>query len=143
MVPLALYSKHKEDQIPPTLVYKLISIIIPAYNEEKVIARTIESTMEIDYPHKEIIVVDDGSKDNTLLIAKRYQSDMVKVLHKENGGKASALNYGLTFARGEYIAVLDADTIAGKNSLKEVAKIFADNENIAAVDSLLFLLQYL
>jgi len=133
MVPLALYSKHREDQIPPTLERKFISIIIPAYNEEKVIAKTIESTIEIDYPQKEIIVVDDGSKDNTLLIAKSYEQDMVKVLHKENGGKASALNYGLTFARGEIIAVLDADTIAGKNSLKEIAKIFADDENIAAV----------
>jgi len=133
MVPLSLYSKHKEDQTPPTLEHKFISIIIPAYNEEKVIARTIESTMEIDYPQKEIIVVDDGSKDNTLRIAKSYEQDMVKVLHKENGGKASALNYGLTFARGEFIAVLDADTIVGKNSLKEIAKIFAHEKHIAAV----------
>jgi len=133
MVPLALYSKHREEQIPPTLEHKFISIIIPAYNEEKVIAKTIESTMEIDYPQKEIIVVDDGSKDNTLRIAKTFEQDKVKVLHKENGGKASALNYGLTFARGEIITVLDADTIAGKSSLKEIAKIFADDENIAAV----------
>ena len=133
MVPLSLYSKYKEEQIPPTLEHKFISIIIPAYNEEKVIAKTIESTMEIDYPQKEIIVVDDGSKDNTLRIAKSYEQDKVKVLHKENGGKASALNYGLTFARGEIIAVLDADTIAGKSSLKEIAKIFANDENVAAV----------
>jgi len=133
MVPLALYSKHREDQIPPVLEHKFISVIIPAYNEERVIAKTIESAMEIDYPQKEIIVVDDGSKDNTLRIAKSYEQDMVKVLHKENGGKASALNYGLTFARGEIIAVLDADTIVGKSSLKEIAKIFADDENVAAV----------
>jgi len=133
MVPLSLYSKHKEDQTPPTLEHKFITIIIPAYNEEKVIARTIESTMEIDYPQKEVIVVDDGSKDNTLRIAKSYEQDGVKVLHKENGGKASALNYALTFARGEFIAVLDADTIVGKNSLKEIAKIFAHEKHIAAV----------
>ena len=133
MIPLALYSKYKEEQIPPTLEHKFISIIIPAYNEEKVIAQTIESTMEIDYPQKEIIVVDDGSKDNTLRIAKSYEQDKVKVLHKENGGKASALNYGLTFAKGEIIAVLDADTIVGKTSLKEIAKIFANDESVAAV----------
>jgi len=133
MVPLALYSKHREEQILPTLERKFVSVIIPAYNEEKVIAKTIESTLEIDYPQKEIIVVDDGSKDNTLRIAKSYEQDNVKVLHKENGGKASALNYGLTFARGEIIAVLDADTIVGRSSLKEVVKIFADDENIAAV----------
>jgi len=133
MVPLALYSKHREDQIPPTLEQKFITIVIPAYNEEKVIARTIESTIEIDYRQKEIIVVDDGSKDNTLRIAKSYEQKGIKVLHKENGGKASALNYAVTYARGEIIAVLDADTIAGKTSLKEVAKIFADDEHIAAV----------
>jgi len=133
MVPLALYSKNKEEQVPSAPGNPLISIIIPAYNEEKVIAKTIESLLEVDYPNKEIIVVDDGSKDNTLQIAKRYEQDKVKVLHKENGGKATALNYGLTFAKGEFVAILDADTIAGKNSLKAISDIFQDDENVAAV----------
>ncbi|KAG2476923.1 MAG: putative Hyaluronan synthase [Nitrosopumilales archaeon] len=133
MVPLALYSKNKEEQTPRPLQYPMISVIIPAYNEEKVIAKTIESVMEIDYPKKEIIVVDDGSKDKTLQIANEYKRDKVKVLHKENGGKASALNYAMAFANGEIIAVLDADTIAGKNSLKEIARIFGDDENVGAV----------
>lgn len=133
MVPLSLYSKYKEEQIRYPPHYPTISVIIPAYNEEKVIAKTIESILEVDYSKKEIIVVDDGSKDNTLRIAKRYEQDRVKVLHKENGGKATALNYGIAFAKGEIIAVLDADTIVGKTSLKEIAKIFADDENVAAV----------
>lgn len=133
MVPLALYSKNKEEQLLPPMRHPMISIIIPAYNEEKVIANTIESVLEIDYPKKEVIVVDDGSKDSTLQIAKRYERDNVKVLHKENGGKATALNYGIAFAKGEIIAVLDADTVAGRSSLKEVAKVFEDDSNIAAV----------
>ena len=133
MIPLSVYSKNKEDNLPTTPHTPLVSIIIPAYNEEKVIANTIESTLEINYPNKDIIVVDDGSKDNTLQIAKRYQDKGVKVLHKTNGGKASALNLALTFAKGELIAVLDADTLAGRNSLKEIVKVFENEEDIAAV----------
>ena len=124
MVPLALYSKNKEDSMKPAQRFPLISILIPAYNEEKVIGKTIESALEIDYPKKEVIIIDDGSTDKTLLIAKRFQRDNVKVLHKENSGKATALNYGINFAKGEILTILDADTIAGKNSLKEIVKVF-------------------
>ena len=124
MVPLALYSKNKEDSMKPAQRFPLISILIPAFNEEKVIGKTIESALEIDYPKKEVIIIDDGSTDKTLLIAKRFQRDNVKVLHKENGGKATALNYGINFVKGEILTILDADTIAGKNSLKEIVKVF-------------------
>ena len=133
MIPLALYSKNKEDHMKLPHKFPLISVLIPAYNEEKVIARTIESTLEIDYPKKEIIVIDDGSKDNTLLIAKQYEKKGIKVLHKENGGKASALNYGTSFARGEFLAILDADTIVGRSSLKESIKVFEDDSNVGGV----------
>jgi len=133
MIPLAVYSKNREDNLPTTPNTPLVTIVIPAYNEEKVIANTIESTLEINYPNKDIIVVDDGSKDNTLQIARIYQDRGVKVLHKTNGGKASALNLALTFARGELIAVLDADTLAGKNSLKEIVRVFENEKDIAAV----------
>jgi len=133
MIPLAVYSKNKESQVPTTPNTPIVSIIIPAYNEEKVIADTIESTLEIAYPKKDIIVVDDGSEDNTLQIAKRYEDEGVKVLHKENGGKATALNYALTFTKGEIVAVLDADTLASRNSLTEIVKIFENEKDIAAV----------
>ena len=133
MIPLAVYSKSKESLVPTTPATPLVTIIIPAYNEEKVIASTIESTLELVYPNKDIIVVDDGSKDNTLQIAKRYENEGVKVLHKENGGKATALNYALTFAKGEIIAVLDADTLASRNSITEIVKIFESEKDIAAV----------
>src|ERR1700687_2843232 len=99
-VPLAVYSKFKEDLKPEPSTYPTLSILVPAYNEEKVIARTIEGLLDTDYPDKEIIVIDDGSKDDTLKIANTYKNK-VKVLHKENGGKASALNHGIAFAKGE------------------------------------------
>lgn len=131
-VPLAVYSKHIEDMTPEPLRYPPLSVLVPAYNEEKVIARTIEGLINTDYPHKEIIVIDDGSKDGTLKIANRYKSE-VKVLHKENGGKASALNYGLAFANGEIIVIVDADTIIGRNALKQVIKGFEVDDKVAAV----------
>src|SRR2546428_3292246 len=131
-VPLAVYSKYKEDMIPDLVVYPSLSVLVPAYNEEKVIARTIEGLLETDYPDKEIIVIDDGSKDKTLEIANRYKSK-VKVLHKENGGKASALNYGITFAKGEIIVIVDADTIVGRNALKQLVKGFGKDEKVTVV----------
>ena len=131
-VPMAVVSKYREDTQEKVESYPKISIIIPAYNEEKVIARTIEGLLETKYPNKEIIFVDDGSTDGTLLIASRYK-DKIKVLHKENGGKATALNYGTVYATGEVIVIVDADTIIGRNSLKEIVKGFEINEHVAAV----------
>jgi len=131
-VPMAVFSKHREELQPELETYPDISIIIPAYNEEKVIVHTIEAILEAKYPKKEIIFVDDGSKDRTLDIALQYK-DKILVLHKENGGKASALNYGLVYAKGEIIVIVDADTIIGRNSLKEMVKGFHINEHVAAV----------
>jgi poly-beta-1,6 N-acetyl-D-glucosamine synthase len=131
-VPLAVYSKFREDMQPEPVTYPTLSVLVPAYNEEKVIARTIEGLLDANYPDKEIIVIDDGSKDGTLKIANRYKNK-VKVLHKENGGKASALNHGIAFAKGEIVAIVDADTIVGRNALKQLVKGFSTGKNVAAV----------
>jgi len=131
-VPMAVFSKHREELQPDVKSYPTISVIIPAYNEEKVIRHTIESLIETKYPKKEIIFVNDGSKDKTLDIASQYK-DKITVLSKENGGKASALNYGLVYAKGEIVVIVDADTIVGRNSLKEMVKGFEVNEHVAAV----------
>jgi len=130
-VPLAIRSSYRESMLKEPRFFPSMSIIIPAFNEEKVIGLTIEGLIHADYPNKEIIIVDDGSKDNTLSIAKRYKHQ-AKVLHKENGGKASALNFGLAFAKGEIIVIVDADTIVGNNSLKMLARGFEKRE-VAAV----------
>ncbi|RDJ30916.1 MAG: glycosyltransferase [Crenarchaeota archaeon] len=130
-VPLAIRSVHLESQMKDPDVFPLMSVLVPAYNEEKVIQLTIDSLLNADYPHKEIIVIDDGSTDKTLEIARLYK-DKVKVLHKENGGKASALNYGLVFSKGDIVVVVDADTVIGRQALKNIAKGFR-NENVAAV----------
>ena len=131
-VPMSVISKHKETMQPDLKNYPKVSIIIPAFNEEKVIKKTLDSMLETQYPRKEIIFVDDGSTDSTLEIARQYK-DKITVLHKPNGGKASALNYGLVYAKGEIIVVVDADTIIGRNSVKEIVKGFEVNEHVAAV----------
>ncbi|NNM02518.1 MAG: glycosyltransferase [Nitrosopumilus sp.] len=131
-VPMAVLSKYREDTQEEIKSYPKISIIIPAHNEEKVIQYTIEAMIETKYPKKEIIFVDDGSTDKTLTIANQFK-DKIKVLHKENGGKASALNYGIVYSTGEIIVIVDADTIIGRHSLKEIVKGFQVNEHVAAV----------
>jgi glycosyltransferase involved in cell wall biosynthesis len=131
-VPMSVISKHKENSQKELTHFPKVSVIIPAYNEEKVIQKTLDSMVETQYPRKEIIFVDDGSTDKTLEIAKKYKKE-VTILHKENGGKASALNYGLVYAKGEIIVVVDADTIIGRNSLKEIVKGFEVDPHVAAV----------
>ncbi len=117
---------------------KLISVIIPARNEEKTIGSCIESVLENNYPRKEIIVVDDGSEDNTYLIAKKYEeTGIVKVVRKEPSEyKASAVNYGLLFTRGEIVLSLDADTLISRDSLEWIARYFEDERLVAGSGNL-------
>ncbi|MEI7718285.1 MAG: glycosyltransferase [archaeon] len=116
-----------------------LTIIIPAYNEEKSIKRTIETALASDYPKNkfEIIVVDDGSKDNTLKIARSMQNKFVKVFTKVNGGKASALNLAISKARGEVIITMDADTFIEKNSAIEMIRYFKDREVMSVTPSII------
>ncbi len=132
-VPLAIYQKRQEiKHFNAPGYFPSLTVLIPAYNEEKVIRRTLESVLEASYPDKEIIVVDDGSKDMTYRIAQDFISQGVKVIHRPNGGKATALNHGLLFARGEIIVIVDADSQICKNTLVELVKPFRDPD-VAAV----------
>ena len=111
-----------------------VSIIVPAYNEEKVICRTINSLLASDYANLEIIVVDDGSTDKTLEVLRDNFSvnRKVAIFTKENGGKAEALNFCLRLAGGEIIIALDADTLFTKHTVSALVRRFAD-EQIGAV----------
>jgi glycosyltransferase involved in cell wall biosynthesis len=92
-------------------VTPLVSILIPAYNAEKVIAETLESAIAQTWPNREIIVVDDGSTDGTLAVAKRYESSTVKVFGRRNGGAAATRNEAFSLSQGDYIQWLDADDL--------------------------------
>jgi glycosyltransferase involved in cell wall biosynthesis len=89
----------------------LVSILVPAYNSEQWIAATILSAINQTYKRKEVIVVDDGSKDNTLSLARGLQSTIVKVVAQPNGGACSARNHALRLAQGDFIQWLDADDL--------------------------------
>ena len=88
----------------------LVSVIIPVYNCEKYVAEAIESALTQTYHFIEIIVVNDGSTDGTMLVLRSF-GDQIKVIDQVNGGVAKARNAGLAAAEGEYIAFLDADDV--------------------------------
>ena len=90
-----------------------VSVIVPAYNEELVVVKTIESLLASNYTDFEIIVVDDGSNDRTSqVVAEAFSGEnRVRLFTKQNGGKAEALNFGILQAVGEIIIALDADTL--------------------------------
>ena len=112
-----------------------VSVIVPAYNEEKVIVQTITSLLNQKYAGAlEIVVVDDGSADDTALICEEAYAthSQVTVYRKENGGKASALNYGIARARHEIVIGLDADTVFDDDTVAELVQPLV-NPKVAAV----------
>jgi glycosyltransferase involved in cell wall biosynthesis len=88
----------------------LVSIIIPAYNAAAYVVEAIDSVLAQDYPHKEIVVVNDGSKDNTLEILRGY-GDRIRIVDQANAGPPKARNAALAAVQGEFVAFLDADDI--------------------------------
>ena len=103
-----------------------VSIIVPAYNEEVNILRTISNLLEQDYPVFDIIFVDDGSKDNTLKNVQEKFSDTpaVHILTHPNGGKASALNFGISHTDADYVVCIDADTQLRKDAISKLIRHF-------------------
>ncbi|WP_457751358.1 glycosyltransferase [Thermococcus sp.] len=101
-----------------------VSLIIPAYNEGKRVLRAIEAALKQDYPDFEVIVVDDGSEDDTYAVASSVNDPRLKVVRAEHRGKAGALNEGLKLATGEIIATTDADSFLERNALRELVRRF-------------------
>lgn len=114
--------------------HPFVSVVIAAYNEERVIVKTISSILKSDYDNLEIIIVNDGSKDNTSgVITEAFEKDArVRLINKENGGKSTAVNVGFKAAKGELVVCLDADTIIGKEAISLLTRHFID-EKVAAV----------
>ncbi|MDH3852847.1 MAG: glycosyltransferase [Nitrosopumilus sp.] len=113
---------------------KKISILIPAHNEESCIKESIESALDTIYPNKEIIVIDDGSTDNTYAIAKQYaDKNLIKLVHLKRGGsKAAALNFGYLHSKGEIVITMDADTKLEKYALEKIVRRF-DDQKVSAL----------
>ncbi len=159
----SLYRKRQQDRLKNTILkdhFVPISIIVPAYNEEVMIVENVRSLLSLDYPLYEIIVVDDGSKDNTsaklieafgMLPIRRpiqlkvpcqsmefvYEAPTHKVpltlIRKKNGGKADSLNMGINACKYPYFICIDADSVLQRDSLSKIVKPVLENENVVAV----------
>ncbi|MDP4087259.1 MAG: glycosyltransferase [Bacillota bacterium] len=126
--------KNKKEIPNDAAFTPFVSVVIAAYNEEKVICKTIDSILDSDYPTFEIIIVDDGSKDGTAqVIEKKYKdTENVSLIKKVNGGKSSAVNQGFKEAKGDIVVALDADTIISNDAISLLIRHFKD-EKVAAV----------
>jgi cellulose synthase/poly-beta-1,6-N-acetylglucosamine synthase-like glycosyltransferase len=133
---LSLYFKNKKNLFdsPKTNKKYSISVLVPAFNEEKTIAGTIESVFSIDYPIKELIVLNDGSSDNTKKVVEKLLKKYPKLIliNKKNSGKGDSLNQGLKIAKGELVCVVDADSYPAKDSFGKLVGFFDDKEVGAA-----------
>jgi len=132
---LATYDRLRKSGLPPGAenFRPRATVIVPAYNEEKVIERTVRSLLASDYPDLRVIVVDDGSKDETFAVAQKvFQKEItagrVLLLTKANGGKAEALNYGLQHTKDEFYVGIDADTSIAPDAVGRLVGHFADPE---------------
>jgi cellulose synthase/poly-beta-1,6-N-acetylglucosamine synthase-like glycosyltransferase/peptidoglycan/xylan/chitin deacetylase (PgdA/CDA1 family)/spore germination protein YaaH len=106
----------------------MVSVLIPCFNEEKVIAASVRRILASNWPKLEVLVLDDGSFDGTSkVVAEAFAAEpRVRLRRFENGGKANALNRGLTEARGEIIVALDADTLFPPDTVSKLVRWFAD-----------------
>jgi len=129
------HRKNKKMPFVPKGVFEpLVSIIVPAYNEEITGVKTVENLLRSNYNNFEIIFIDDGSTDKTyeLIKARFDDNDKVKIFTKPNSGKAASLNYGISHANGEIMVCIDADTILDTNAVARLVIPFMDL-NVGAV----------
>ncbi|TRX57940.1 glycosyltransferase family 2 protein [Thalassomonas sp. M1454] len=115
-----------------------VSILMPVYNREAFVEYAIESVLKQTYLNIELIIINDGSTDNTVEIIERYQANypkLIKVIHQENQGQSIARNNGINNATGEYIAFLDSDDIYQPNIIETLLSLYKQNPEAAFVYS--------
>jgi cellulose synthase/poly-beta-1,6-N-acetylglucosamine synthase-like glycosyltransferase/peptidoglycan/xylan/chitin deacetylase (PgdA/CDA1 family)/spore germination protein YaaH len=129
---LAIIDRLRRPHRPASPGYNpRVAVLIPAYNEETVINRTIRSVLNSDYSNLHVIVIDDGSKDRTAEVARQtyvaeIASGRIQVLTKPNGGKAAALNYALDRLDEEFYVGIDADTVIAPDAISKLIPHFED-----------------
>src|SRR5208337_354073 len=95
----------------------LVSILVPAYNAQNYLEDTLRSAVGQTWPRKEIIIVDDGSKDQTAAIARQFESPTVRLVAQENQGAAAARNQAFSLCQGDFIQWLDADDLLAPDKI--------------------------
>lgn len=111
----------------------LVSIIIPLYNAQNYIAETITSVIDQTWPNKEIIIVDDGSTDNSLAVAKSFECDWIKVFTQKSSSASAARNRGLAECTGDYIQFLDADDLLSADKISLQLNRVIDKPDMLAI----------
>jgi cellulose synthase/poly-beta-1,6-N-acetylglucosamine synthase-like glycosyltransferase/spore germination protein YaaH/peptidoglycan/xylan/chitin deacetylase (PgdA/CDA1 family) len=131
---LAIIEKFRHSPPDQPDFQPVVSVLIPAYNEEDVIVYTVNSILESDYPRLEVIVVDDGSSDGTgeLLDAQFGRNPAVRIIHQPNGGKPAALSHALAEASSSIIVTIDADTAIEPDAISKLVRHFV-NPRVGAV----------
>ena len=134
---LALATRHARQRRKKTWswgppVTDPVSVIVPAFNEKEGIEAAVRSLATGDHPHIEVVVVDDGSTDETAALAEGLGLPNVRVVRVPNGGKANALNTGVALARHDLIVMVDGDTIFEPDSVRRLVQPFA-NPKVGAV----------
>ena len=114
-----------------TYVPGLISVIIPTYQHADTLPNCLDSVLAQSYGHLEIVVVDDGSTDDTQDVLRDYQAKVVKVILQENQGSNPARNRGLREARGEFVIFCDADVIMKPKMLERMFKVLRDHPEVS------------
>lgn len=113
----------------------MVSVIIPAYNAERTIQETVDSVLNQSCSNFELIIVNDGSTDNTLEMVQKIKDPRIKILSFENSGPATSRNRGIDVARGEFISFLDADDLWTSDKLEEQVKSFDKHPEAGVVYS--------
>jgi len=128
VAPLALIQSRRSRQMENENFTPPVTVIVPAYNEDKVVCRTIRGILESDYLDIRVLVIDDGSTDDTAEEVRRSfaNEERLTYVHKENGGKASALNLGISMAETEIVVCCDADTIFARDAIRHLVRQFTD-----------------
>jgi poly-beta-1,6 N-acetyl-D-glucosamine synthase len=121
--------ERSHDPLQPH-AYPHVTALVPAHNEGKLIAAAVEPLMAMDYPRYDVVVIDDGSTDDTyeraIELVPLYGAERLKVVTQPNGGKAVALNTGLASARGELVLCMDGDSVLEPQTIRQAVKHFAD-----------------
>lgn len=110
----------------------LVSILIPCYNSEALLAETIESALAQTWKNIEIIIVDDGSTDDSLTVAKKYESSIVRVFTQKNKGQSAAENLALAQSQGNFISYLDADDLLASDKIERQIELLGSSDNLVA-----------
>ncbi|WPP42082.1 glycosyltransferase [Paenibacillus hunanensis] len=115
--------------------HEKISVVIPLYNHEKYIEEAIDSVLKQTYSNLELIIIDDGSKDNSVQVARKFNDSRITIITQENRGAHNTINRGLDIASGKYLTVLNSDDYYEKNRLEKCIQFLREHQDVHLVCS--------